>query len=110
MKTNFPIEPAVARPVASPINQNAARGAADIEREGGRLTVLSPLFKITETITNGSSIYKEGAGAKRSWKACERGRAEEVWETMMGRHGGNTRPGKPQEIRKERLAGTIKSW
>ncbi|GFT42852.1 hypothetical protein NPIL_658491 [Nephila pilipes] len=48
MKTNFPIEPAVARPVASPINQNAARGAADIEREGGRLTVLSPFFKITE--------------------------------------------------------------
>ncbi|GFU46069.1 uncharacterized protein NPIL_27851 [Nephila pilipes] len=40
MKTNFHLEPAVARPVASPIKQNAARGASDIEREGGRLTVL----------------------------------------------------------------------
>ncbi|GFS76232.1 hypothetical protein NPIL_244221 [Nephila pilipes] len=46
MKTNFHLEPAVAQPVASPIKQNAARGAADIEREGGRLTVLSSLFSL----------------------------------------------------------------
>ncbi|GFS74465.1 hypothetical protein NPIL_593121 [Nephila pilipes] len=94
----------------SPVNaQSAARSFPLISQEIEVHGLSLPRRNRVNKVTSGSSIYKEGAGAKRSWKACESGRTE-VWETMLGRHGGNRRPGKPQENRKERLAGAIKSW